>query len=195
MLKKCFNLKINNSSLTSWQSSTKVLKVFENWEPQNPTGKKWFCADSKKGVRLADKNGEREGVSRTPNHRRGEGRTMSPQQLTSQQITFAFMNWRFGAIHDSFRLSSEDPRWPFDSDDPSDFKPGSCPLQYSTYLWHDNQLVFFRTRWKAKLWKMTIIRKLENSEFTSGLRLDFVRKLLKATAKYFFFLKKLRSIQ
>ena len=50
------------------------------------------CADSMKGVRLADKNGEREGVSRTPNHRRGEGRTMSPQQLTSQQITFAFMN-------------------------------------------------------------------------------------------------------
>lgn len=51
------------------------------------------CADSKKGVRLANKNEEREGVYRTPNNRRHEGRTiMSPRQLRSQQITFAFMN-------------------------------------------------------------------------------------------------------
>lgn len=153
-------------------------------------------------MRLADKNGERKGVqSRTPNNRQREGRTMSPRQLTSQQITFAFMNWRFGAIHDSFRLWSQDPRWPFDSDDPSDFKAGCCRLQYSTYLWYDfycrfkQSTDFIRMRWKAKLLKMTIIRKLENTEFTSGLRLYFVRKLLNATTKHFFKKKILRSFQ
>ena len=121
---------------------------------------------------------------------------MSPRQLTSQQITFAFMNWRFGAIHDSFRLWSQDPRWPFDSDDPSDFKAGCCRLQYSTYLWYDfycrfkQSTGFIRMRWKVKLLKMTIIRKLENTEFTSGLRLYFARKLLNATTKHFFKKKK-----
>lgn len=100
------------------------------------------------------------------------------------------MNWRFGRytihfdsdqkIHDSLSTLMIRPT------SKQVVVDSSIQPTYGTTSRLKQSTGSIRMRWKAKWCNITIIKKLENTEFTSGLRLDFVRKLLEATAKHFF---------